>query len=113
MHNKGLANEPLFRTAALRSANRGELDARLDLVFRMLTQESLIDRLKRADLAYGSMNTVADLSVHPQLRRIRTRTPAGVASLPAPPVRWADEEAVERAVTALGDCDASLRSEFK
>lgn len=107
-----LADDPRFVSNPLRVANRPALDAALDTVFRTLTREQALARLARAGIAYGSLNTVADLSGHGQLRRIEVETPGGPVSCVAPPVIRRGEAFVPRAVPALDQHGDGLRGEF-
>ena len=45
---------------------------------------TLLKRLADADIAFAEVNTMADLAVHPHLRRIEVATPAGPVTYPAP-----------------------------
>ena len=51
---------------------------------RTLTRDELLKRLSDADIAFAEVNTMADLAVHPHLRRIEVDTPKGNVSYPAP-----------------------------
>ena len=77
-----------------------------------LTDDEVVRRLREAKTAYGFLNEVADLSVHPQLRRITVDTPSGPASGVAPPVLSGAEPFVPRAVPGLGAHSDALRAEF-
>ena len=52
--------------------------------FATLTRDELLKRLSDADIAFAEVNTMADLAVHPHLRRIEVDTPNGPVSYPAP-----------------------------
>ena len=52
--------------------------------FATMTRDELRQRLSDADIAFAEVNTMADLAVHPHLRRIEVDTPNGVVSYPAP-----------------------------
>lgn len=107
-----LAGDPLFRSNTLRVANRQDLDAAIAEVFGALTREQAVERLSAARIAFGSLNSVADLSTHPQLRRIETGTPSGPVSGVAPAVRWRDESFAPRPIPAVDQQGAALREEF-
>ena len=49
-----------------------------------MTRNELLKRLADADIAFAEVNTMADLAVHPHLRRIEVDTPNGVVSYSAP-----------------------------
>ena len=107
-----LATDPRFCDAPLRTANRRELDREIATVFGRLTREQVIERLRRAETAYGAVNSVADLVAHPQLRRISVGTPSGDADLIAPPARFLGEDQDLGPVPALDEHGAALRQEF-
>jgi crotonobetainyl-CoA:carnitine CoA-transferase CaiB-like acyl-CoA transferase len=107
-----LAADPRFDKNTARVANRSALDAAIGAVFSRLTRSDAMERLRTARIAFGSLNSVADLSVHGQLRRIETPAPTGRVSGVAPPVRRAGETFVPRAVPALGEHSEALRKEF-
>jgi itaconate CoA-transferase len=108
----GMAVDPRFNSNVQRCANRPALDAEIALVLKDLTCKEFAARLHAADVAFGSVNTVAELSTHPQLRRMVIGTPSGPASLPASPWRWRDEDIVPRPSPALGAHSAAIRKEF-
>ena len=82
-----LATDPRFVTVTLRVANRPALDAAVGSFFATLDRAQATERLRRARIAFGSLNSVADLSAHSQLRRITTDTPTGPVTGVAPPPR--------------------------
>jgi crotonobetainyl-CoA:carnitine CoA-transferase CaiB-like acyl-CoA transferase len=108
----GIADDPRFAGNALRCANRPALDAAIDAVFATLDGAAVIARLAAAGTAYASLNDVADLSRHPQLRRVEAASPTGPVALPAPPVRWAGMVATAGAVPAIGGDSDAIRAEF-
>lgn len=107
-----LADDPRFAGNPLRCANRTALDVAIEAVFGTLNAAAVIARLAAAAVAYAAVNEVADLSVHPQLRRVEAVTPTGPATLPAPPVRWTGHDAPYLRVPALGADSAAIRAEF-
>jgi crotonobetainyl-CoA:carnitine CoA-transferase CaiB-like acyl-CoA transferase len=107
-----LASDPRFDSNVGRVANRPALNEAMDMVFRTLTRDQMVERLTRARIAFGSLNSVADLSVHRQLRRIETDTPSGPVSGVAPPVIRRGEEFRPRPVPAIDQHGADLRKEF-
>ena len=107
-----LAEDPLYASNDLRVANRAGLDAAIAAVFAALPRAEAGDRLKRAKIAFGAVNSVADLSGHPQLRRMEVGTPSGPARLPAAPARVAGEVLAPGPSPALGQHTQALRAEF-
>lgn len=107
-----LLDDPRFAGNTARVANRAALDAIINEVFGALDREALTQRLFDAAIAYGAVNTPADLSTHPQLRRVTVATPSGPVELVAPPVAFRGEEVALGAVPALDQHGAALRKEF-
>ncbi len=107
-----MAVDPRFNSNVQRVANRPALDVEINAVIKDLTGDEFKKRLYDADVAFGSVNTVAELSIHPQLRRMEIGTPSGPVSLPAAPWRWRGENIVPRPSPALGAHDAAIRKEF-
>ena len=81
----GLAADPEFATNVQRVANRARMDEIIRAGFARHATEALCARLLAAGIAFARVNSVADFSRHPQLRRVRVQTPAGEIALPAPP----------------------------
>lgn len=109
-----LAVDPRFAGNASRVAHRADLDALIAARFTEIGAEALVDRLKRAAIAFGRLNDLSGLERHPQLRRAPVLTPEGPVDLPAPPVRWADALPPSGAaeVPRLDAHGAALRREF-
>ncbi|MEX0922619.1 MAG: CaiB/BaiF CoA-transferase family protein [Rhodovibrionaceae bacterium] len=108
-----LASDPRFGSNSRRVANRAALDAEISSVFSRFDRSALTSKLLAAKIAFGTLNEVADLAVHPQLRRATLPTPSGEIELVAPPARIAGEEsAALRRVPALDEQGAALRQEF-
>ena len=101
-----------FADNTARVANRPALDAIIDEVFGSLEREALTRRLFAAAIAYGAVNTPADLSAHPQLRRVTVDTPSGPVNLVAPPVDVRGSDFDLGAVPAVDQHGAALRREF-
>jgi crotonobetainyl-CoA:carnitine CoA-transferase CaiB-like acyl-CoA transferase len=101
-----------FADNTARVANRPALDAIIDEVFGTLEREALTRRLFAAAIAYGAVNTPADLSTHPQLRRVTVATPSGPVNLVAPPVDVRGSDFDLGAVPAVDQQGDALRKEF-
>ena len=63
----------------------------------------MIQRLEDADIAFGEVNTMADLTVHPHLRRIEVDTPRGVITYSAPAAIFVGEPRSYGRVPAIGE----------
>ncbi len=107
-----LAADPRFHDGPARVANRPALDREIAAVFGKLTRDQMIERLRAADIAYGAVNSVADLAAHPQLRRAAVDIPGGRIDLIAPPARVVGEERALGPVPALDQHGRALREEF-
>jgi itaconate CoA-transferase len=79
----------------------------------MLTKAELVQRLSLAKIAFGAVNSVADLSRHPQLRRTSVATSSGSVDLVAPPVRAGASDSRLQAVPALNEHGAVIRREYQ
>ncbi len=104
-----LATDPRFADNAARVANRGALDAVMLPIFAAQTRRVMVDRLQAASLAWSNVSTVADLSLHPALRRMEGSVPGGRFSGPVPPLH---RDLRPGPVPALGADTARLRAEF-
>ena len=112
LDDAAVAEDPKFDSNRARVENRPELRTRIDRVFGTLPAGQLRRRLHRAGIAYGSINSVADLSAHPQLQRVSVETPAGPLDMPAPAVRFDGEAGSPGAVPACGEHTDAVRVEF-
>jgi formyl-CoA transferase len=79
-----LPNDPRLANISERVRNRALTDKIVADSFGSLTRDELVQRLDDADVAFGEVNTMADLTVHPHLRRIEVDTPKGVVTYSAP-----------------------------
>ena len=94
------------------SATALPLDEKIAAVFRTVPVDALAQRLQQAQIAFGRVNTVAQFSRHPQLRRVTVATPNGDVALPAPPAQFVGEPRALRPVPALGEHGEAIRREF-
>ncbi len=107
-----LSADPRFGTNVLRCANCPALDEEINRVFAKLSRTALAQRLRQATIAFGAVNSVADLAQHPQLRLTPVVTASGTIDLVAPPVRVAGEQVSLRPVPALGEHSEAIRREY-
>ena len=68
---------------------------------------------ERRDIAFAEVNTMADLTVHPHLRRIEIDTPKGVVTYSAPAPIFVGEERHYGAVPAIGENKDTPRTRAK
>ncbi len=111
-----MAAHELFRDNVDRCENRPALNKQIDEVFSRLGRAEVIKLLQEGRIAFGSLNSVSDLSGHPQLRRMEVATPTGSVQLICPPALFEGETAVEPnqfgQVPALGEHSDTIRNEF-
>ena len=108
-----LAHDERFHTNSDRVRNRTDLDAAIGDVFRAMATGETIRRLTVARTAYGRLNSVSDLSRHPQLRRETLKSASGDILAVASPVRDTSTPAQVAFVPALDEHGASIRAEFE
>jgi crotonobetainyl-CoA:carnitine CoA-transferase CaiB-like acyl-CoA transferase len=112
LRQPGLATDPRFSGNVQRVANRPALDALVTASFAEEAREALAERLFAAGIAFGRLNTVADFSEHPHLRRLDVPTPEGAVSMPAPPVRHDGAALRPGAIPSVGAHTESIRREL-
>ncbi len=111
LDDPALAADPDFATTVERVKRRAQTDGRVAKAFAMLDAALLEEKLGAADIAFARVNTAAELSQHPHLRRISVGTPSGPVSYPAPP-RSVDAGRRYGPVPALGEHTDKVRAEF-
>jgi itaconate CoA-transferase len=107
-----LAADPAFATNVERVKRRAETDGRVAEVFGAFDAAALEQKLAAADIAFARVNSPADLSRHPHLRRITIGTPSGPVSYPAPAEQHASRSRRYGPVPALGAHTEKVRAEF-
>ena len=105
-----LPNDPRFSTMVERVRHRALTDEAVGRIFATMTRDELLKRLSAADIAFAEVNSMAELAVHPHLRRIEVETPAGPVSYPAPAAIFIDTPRHYRGVPAIGECISAVRS---
>lgn len=84
----GLATDSRFASNNDRVKNVDDLHRTISRVTESLSREALVEQLRVADIAFGSVNSVAQLSEHPALQRVTVRTSNGEAvTMAAPPIQ--------------------------
>jgi itaconate CoA-transferase len=111
-----IATDERFSSNARRTAARDDLHAIITQTFASLTQEQVVARLEAAQIANASVNTMADLWAHPQLkareRWTDVQTSAGPIPALLPPGAPEAFDARMDAVPALGQHSASILAEL-
>jgi itaconate CoA-transferase len=108
----GLDKDPDYATNKARNARRDDTNAVVQRSFGALTFETLAPRLDAAQIAWARVSSVADLSSHPQLRRMAFRTPNGDVTVPALAASYDGEPERLGDVPALGQHTDQVRREF-
>ena len=98
-----LPRDPRFANMLERVRNRELTDKTVGEIFASLSREDLLNRLAQADIAFAEVNTMADLTVHPHLRRIEVNTPKGIVTYPAPAAIFVDQPRHYGAVPDIGE----------
>lgn len=107
-----IAIDERFDSNVNRCAHRQALDIEIDSVFVSLSREQIVSRLKKGKIAFGVLNTVAEFSKHPQLKRAKLDTPAGTIEIVAPPAEFSDGARSFGPVPSLGEHSQAIRREF-
>ncbi len=97
-----LPSDPRLANNVERVKNRSLTDKTVADSFAKLTRDELLNKLADADIAFAEVNSMADLSTHPHLRRIEVDTPNGKVSYPAPAMMVVGEKRQYGAVPAIG-----------
>src|SRR5712675_1238231 len=98
-----LPNDPRFANMVERVRNRQLTDKTVGDSFAKLAREELLKKLADADIAFAEVNTMADLAVHPHLRRIEVDTPNGKVTYAAPAAIFVGEPRHYGAVPGIGE----------
>jgi itaconate CoA-transferase len=98
-----LSHDPRFANMVERVRNRQLTDKVVGDLFGSQTRQELLQRLADADIAFAEVNTMADLTMHPHLRRIEVATPKGVVNYSAPAAIFMGEPRHYGAVPDLGE----------
>lgn len=115
LRNNSMATDPRFDTNNKRVANWPALEEAISNVTKTLSFEEFRTRLTLAQIAYGAVNGVDELSLHPALKRRDVVTEQNeTVSIPAPPIRWLDVEACGAPSPSpqINEHGAALRAEF-
>jgi itaconate CoA-transferase len=107
-----VARDARFSSNVLRCSHRTELDQVINSVFEKWTRLELVEKLKKARIAFGAVNSVADFQAHEALRRQTVQTPSGEVDLVAAPAQTAGESRAWGSVPAVGEHGEKIRKEF-
>ena len=112
LEEPALATRPGFESNVARVANRSAVDARIDAAFAKLGRAEATGRLRASSTAFGFVNDIAALALHPALRRVAVDTPCGTAHLVAPAAVEHGRPQHLGPVPAIGQHSESIRAEF-
>ena len=106
-----LETHPSFIDNPTRMSRRAEVDGLVQEFFGRHTRDEMVRKLTDSRIAFGSVNSMAEFSRHPQLRRWSVGSETGEISMPAHP----DAMRVDRnlALPKLGEHSESIRREFQ
>ena len=105
-----LPNDPRLANVVERVRNRELTDKIVGDSFAAQSRDELLKRLAEADIAFAEVNTMADLAVHPHLRRIEVDTPKGTVSYAAPAAIVVGEPRHYGAVPGIGERPSVAKS---
>ncbi len=108
-----MVNDPLFSTNNARVANRPQLNEAINAVFSKYPRAQLTKKLYENEIAYGAVNSVADLAQHPALRRLPMPINGQIAHLVAPALITDSDAAEYQPIPALGEHTEKIRYEFR
>jgi crotonobetainyl-CoA:carnitine CoA-transferase CaiB-like acyl-CoA transferase len=107
-----LANDEKYHSNVRRCHNRSALDKEINSVFVNWPRAELANKLKQAQIAFGALNSVADLQAHDALRRQTVETPSGTVELVAAPALSSGDSRAWDRVPAVGEHSDTIRKEF-
>lgn len=99
----GVATDPRFDNNERRTVNREALESIVQDVFSQLTYAESVDRMTEAQTAYGAINSVHDLVLHPQLRTRDMVVHGRTFKIPAPPFVTEWDQPVFPSVPKVGE----------
>ncbi len=107
-----LSDDPRFHDNPSRCENRQALKAIIDERFASMKRDALVACLRENKIAFGEVNDVAGLSVHPALERVAVDTAGGSVNMVSPPASVSGEDHALRPVPTLGEHSETIRAEF-
>lgn len=90
--DEALGTDSRFATNVARVQNRDQTDAIVAKAFAQYDAPEAAERLENCKIALATVNDMAGLSDHPQLRRITVDSPNGPVSYPAPGALFVGEQ---------------------
>jgi itaconate CoA-transferase len=110
--NAKLATDVRFAENNARVANRELLDGLVAAAFGLRTRNEMEALLTQADIAYGGINSVADVAAHPQGRTWPQTVNGKTVAMMAPAFQASWQETRFEECPALGADTGRVRAEF-
>lgn len=112
LQDSGLATQQGWASNSQRIAQRDVVDARVAEAFKSLARADAIERLKKADIAYGQLSDLDDLVSHPQHQLISVKTSGGEVEMLAPGAAIKGQKPSFGAVPEKGADTQKIKTEF-
>jgi itaconate CoA-transferase len=110
--NREIASDVRFATNNARVQNRAALDVLIGDAFRTKALDEALSLLGDANIAYGQLHQVADMTRHPALRTWPMAADNLELQMVAPPVRAPWDAQRFKPAPKLGEHTARIREEF-
>jgi itaconate CoA-transferase len=108
----GLEKDPSYASNQARNERRDDTNAIVQKSFGSQRFADLAARLDAAQIAWARVSSIADLSVHPQLRRMTFTTTKGEVATPALAASWPGQSQRLGEVPTAGQHSEQIRREF-
>lgn len=106
------ADDERFSRNSLRVKHVDELNRLIRERFERLDYDIVLSKLKKAQIAFSNLNTVAQFAEHPQLRLTRVESEAGPVEMADRPAKFAGYQSGFKKIPALGEHDEKIKKEF-
>ncbi len=105
-----IANDGKFVSNNMRVKNRDLLDKKIQDIFSNFSDNTLSEKLEKASIAYGRLNTVDDLAKHLALKKIDVySSDSEKLSIPSPPQVW---NKIKKKAPRFNEHEKKIRKEF-
>ena len=103
----------LYPNNTIRLKNREKIDSLVAETLGKMTHADAVAKLKKAEIAYGTLNDVQGFSTHSELRRVKISSPDFEIQIPAPPAIYNNKSQDKLgAVPKLNQHGEMIRAEF-
>lgn len=107
------AGDVNFSTNSARVAHMKQLNALIQKAFKRLDYEVVLSKLKKANIAFSNLNTMADVENHPLLKLVEVESENGPVLMAERPAAFQGFESGFGSIPALGEHDEKIAKEFK